>query len=329
LNNLRLQLGLLRSLLIYRSMPGRRRQLAGFYRQFIQPGDLCFDIGAHVGNRLQAWLDLHARIVAVEPQPHLAALLRRWYGQNAQVALVEQAVGAKPGTGRIYISQRHPTVSSLSQDWIKAVQRTEPFASVRWDAVAEVRVTTLDALIAQFGRPAFCKIDVEGYELEALGGLSQPLPALSFEYIASAADLAIACIECLEQLGRFDYNWSPGEAQRLQSVSWLAPEVMMARLQALTAAEGSGDVYARLQVQGTTMDGPKGRGGTPSQSSSRYARRARPQASSAAICDASMSSTMPLTTSPASQSALARRHRSWRAGIEGKARVSSLKPAVL
>ena len=254
----RSRLGLLRSLLVYRGVPGRRRQLAGFYRQFIGPGDLCFDIGAHVGNRLQAWLDLGARVVAVEPQPHLAALLRRWYGYNRKVVLVEQAVGATPGTGRIYISQRHPTVSSLSQDWINTVQRTKTFASVQWDTEATVQVTTLDALIAQFGRPAFCKIDVEGYELEVLGGLSQPLPALSFEAIAPAADLAIACIERLEQLGCYEYNWSAGEEQKLLSVSWLAPELMMARLRGLAAEKGSGDVYARLQGQNNITLGPDG-----------------------------------------------------------------------
>lgn len=253
----RSRLGLLRSLLIYRGVPGRRRQLAGFYRQFIKPGDLCFDIGAHMGNRLQAWLDLGARVVAVEPQPHLAALLRRWYGRNTQVTLVEQAVGASPGRGHIYISQHHPTVSSLSREWIDTVQRTDAFASVRWDAEIEVQITTLDALIDQHGRPAFCKIDVEGYELEVLGGLSQPLPALSFEAIAPAADLAVACIEHLEQLGHYEYNWSAGEEQRLVSVSWLGPELMMARLRALTAEKGSGDVYARLQRKGTSAPGPR------------------------------------------------------------------------
>jgi FkbM family methyltransferase len=244
---LRTRLGLLRSFLIYRGVPGRRRQLARFYRHFIRPGDLCFDIGAHVGNRLQAWLDLGARVVAVEPQPHLAALLRRWYGHNTQVALVEQAVGASPGTGRIYISQRHPTVSSLSRDWIDTVRRADAFASVRWDAEVEVQITTLDALIDQHGQPSFCKIDVEGFELKVLQGLSRPLPALSFEYVAPAKDLAIACVERLEQLAGYGYNWSPGEARELQSDAWLEPAAMVAHLGALKPTQGSGDIYASLE----------------------------------------------------------------------------------
>ena len=43
-------------------------------------------------------------------------------------------------------------------------------------------MTTLDTLVAEYGEPAFCKIDVEGFEVEALKGLSRPLRALSFEY---------------------------------------------------------------------------------------------------------------------------------------------------
>ena len=40
-----LAVGLLRN-------PFRRRRLTRFYKPFINPGDLCFDIGAHVGNLL-------------------------------------------------------------------------------------------------------------------------------------------------------------------------------------------------------------------------------------------------------------------------------------
>ena len=87
------RLGLWRSVLMYHAIPLRRRRLTRFYAQFIRPGDLCFDIGAHVGSRLRAWTPLGARILAVEPQPECMALLRRWYGDLAHITLIEQAVG--------------------------------------------------------------------------------------------------------------------------------------------------------------------------------------------------------------------------------------------
>ena len=60
--------GIARSALIYRANPLKRRRSRRFYGQFVGPGDLAFDIGAHLGDRVQAWTDLGARVVAVEPQ---------------------------------------------------------------------------------------------------------------------------------------------------------------------------------------------------------------------------------------------------------------------
>jgi len=239
--------GLLRSILIYYGIPWRYGQLKRFYSQFVGPGDLCFDVGAHVGNRLRAWAALGAQVVGLEPQPDCMALLRRWYGRNPQIILLEQAVGAQRGSLPLMISRGHPTVSTLSQQWTEDVRQAQSFAAVRWDDAIEVPVTTLDALIEQYGCPAFCKIDVEGYELEVLRGLSQPLPALSIEYVPVTMGVALNCIQRLEQLGGYEYNWSPGERHRLQSPQWLGPAALADQLSAVPPDGDSGDFYARLR----------------------------------------------------------------------------------
>jgi FkbM family methyltransferase len=240
-------LGLWRSILIYYGQPHKLLRMARFYRQFIRPGDLCFDLGAHVGNRLWAWSRLGARIVAVEPQPDCMRLLRRWYGRRPQVRLVEQAVGAAPGVQTLLVSRRTPTVTTLSADWIAAVGQAKSFAGVRWDAALPVQVTTLDALIAEHGEPAFCKIDVEGYELEVLRGLSGPLRALSFEYIPATLEISLGCLERLGRLGDYEYNWSEQETQRLRASAWLARGSLETILKGLPADAKSGDIYARLK----------------------------------------------------------------------------------
>ena len=243
---IRRNIGLLRSLAMYYGRPDRAWRMASFYRQFMRPGDLCFDIGAHVGGRVRTWTGLGARVVAVEPQPHLMQLLRRWYGASPQVTLVEEAVGAKPGVQQIFISERTPTVSTLSTEWMADVLRAESFAGVQWESATGVAVTTLDDLIARYGEPVFCKIDVEGYELEALLGLSRPLQAISVEYVPAARHIAVKCIRRLDALGAYAYNWTKGEQHRWQSPVWLSADDMLQRLARLPAGADSGDIYARL-----------------------------------------------------------------------------------
>ena len=230
---------------MYYGIPLRNRALARFYAQFVSPGDLCFDIGAHVGNRLWAFSKLGARVVALEPQPDCMRLLERWYGRHVHVELVELAVGAESGTRTLFISERTPTVSTISAEWIAAVKATPGFTRVRWDRTIPVRVVTLDELIGCYGPPVFCKIDLEGAEFDVLGGLSYPLKALSFEYIPATVDVAVACVEHLGELGRYEYNWSPSELHRLRSSIWLGPAQMAGLLRRMPVGGWPGDVYAR------------------------------------------------------------------------------------
>lgn len=239
--------GLLRSVVVYYGNPFKLRRMRRFYAQFIAPGDLCFDIGAHVGNRLSVWAGLGAQIVGVEPQPACIALLRRWYGRNPNVILVEAAVGEHVGEATLWVSAATPTVSSLSRPWIATVQQARSFAGVRWEEAMSVPVTTLDALITQYGAPVFCKIDVEGYELSVLHGLSQPLQALSFEYLPVSLEGALACVARLCELGDYEFNWSQGEQHRWGSIAWLNADQVRTFLTGLTMIDKSGDVYARLR----------------------------------------------------------------------------------
>jgi hypothetical protein len=75
-DRLRLCGGILRSLRIYYGGAQRRRDMTALYAPFVKPGDLAFDLGAHVGDRVAAFRALGCRVVAVEPQPALARLPR-------------------------------------------------------------------------------------------------------------------------------------------------------------------------------------------------------------------------------------------------------------
>ena len=111
----------------------------------------------------------------------------------------------------------------------------------------EVKVTTLDQLIQEYGLPVYCKIDVEGYELQVLQGLSTPIPMLSFEYVPAAMSRAKDCVLRLCELADYRFNWSCGELYKMNAATWLPAREMLAVLSGNLELGGSGDVYAQLQ----------------------------------------------------------------------------------
>ena len=151
MNDLKSRFGLLRSELIYFWKPFTRRRLRRFYRQFVQPGGLCFDIGAHLGSRSRAFLDLGARVVALEPQPHCAAYLRKRWGGERRFTLIAKAVGAQPGLASLHINRLNPTISTLSPAGWRRAMAAAAATPERWDHRVEVEVTTLDRLIEEYG----------------------------------------------------------------------------------------------------------------------------------------------------------------------------------
>jgi FkbM family methyltransferase len=238
--------GIARSLVMYHGVPGKHRRMLRLYGEFLGPGDVGFDIGAHVGGRVRAWRRLGARVVAVEPQPDFVRILRLFFGRDRNVTILPTAVGAEPGRARLALSTATPTVSSMSPDWIESVTTDRSFARVRWDRTVEVEVATLDDLVAAHGVPAFCKIDVEGFEVDVLKGLSQPVRGLSFEYLPAAHDSALTALGLVERLGTYEYNYSPVETMRFASERWLDAAELVKLLDRIRPLGRSGDVYARL-----------------------------------------------------------------------------------
>ncbi len=247
--SIRAAVGLARSMWIYRR-PGRQRGLRALYRPFVPAGGLVFDIGAHLGDRTRAFRGLNARVVALEPQPTMMRWLQRFHGRDDQVVLLEQAAGSRAGRARLALSETHPAVASVSEGWRARVSGgNDGFAAVRWDQSIEVPVTTLDALVAEHGRPDFCKIDVEGHEAEVLAGLTAPLPALSVEFVSGALDHAQACLDRLAALGCYRYNAVAGEQRRLLWPQWQGPGAVADWLAAGAGGLASGDLYAVHQPE--------------------------------------------------------------------------------
>ena len=137
----------------------------------------------------------------------------------------------------------NPTVSSVSPAFVEAARDAPGWETQRWNETIDIEVTTLDVLIAKHGIPAFIKLDVEGFEAEALHGLSQAVRALSFEFTTIQRDVALACIERCSAMGYTRFNAALGESQALAG-EWMDAKDVARWLIELPQSANSGDIYA-------------------------------------------------------------------------------------
>jgi FkbM family methyltransferase len=239
---------LARSLDVYYGDPARDAAMDALYRRFVKRGDVVFDIGAHVGDRIASFRRLGARVVALEPQPDCADVVQIIHGGDPAVRLVREACGPRAGRMTMHVNSANPTVSTISPEFIAAAHGAGGWEGQTWDRTLEVRVTTLDRLVANHGVPAFTKIDVEGFEDQVLEGLTTPVPALSFEFTTIQREVALRCIERLRALGRYRFDIALGESQQLTFGTPVPGSEMAAHVISLPHAANSGDIYAVLMT---------------------------------------------------------------------------------
>jgi FkbM family methyltransferase len=236
--------GVLRSLRVYYGHRERRAAMDRLYGQFVRQGDLVFDVGSHVGDRIGAFRRLGARVVAVEPQPALVTTLKLLYGRDRNVTIEAKAVGRASGEIELKVNVDNPTVSTASDAFVGAAHGAAGWEGQVWGKAIRVPMTTLDALMAVHGRPAFMKIDVEGFEGEALAGMTEPVKALSFEFTTIQRDVARTCVDRCAALGYTKFNAALGESQELGA--WRTADQITRWLDGLPHAANSGDIYAQL-----------------------------------------------------------------------------------
>ncbi|MFN6946605.1 MAG: FkbM family methyltransferase [Cytophagaceae bacterium] len=223
----------------------QKERFFAFYSKFVNEGDLCFDVGAHMGSRVDVLLKCKARIVAIEPYKPCYDYLKLKY--NNKIFLINKGVGSKKEMRKMYISD-DPTTNTFSSDWVGKVSENR-FKGRSWKKETEMEMVSLDDLIDQYGQPSFCKIDVEGFEYEVLSGLSKVINTLSFEYTVPE-DIASTkkCLEKINSLNSdYKYNYSIGESMVLALPAFLSYEDFSKELEnANFLNSGCGDIYVSL-----------------------------------------------------------------------------------
>ena len=149
-------------------------EVCSYLRQHVRAGDICLNVGAHVGIyalSLAKWSSPGGCVYAFEPNPATRAILQKHARLNDTVGAIEvvgQAVSASPGE------------ASFFADGIEGLSRLgQPNPHVRLNPTAvTVSVTTVDAFCAVRGlAPNWITLDVEGYEAAALAGAHETIAA--------------------------------------------------------------------------------------------------------------------------------------------------------
>ena len=177
--------------------------------KLLNSGDLFFDIGAHLGEKSKKILDKNLKIVMLEPLPQCVKQLKESFKNSKNVEILEKAVGRTVGNMTLEVNSKMPTISTMAKHW-----KNGRFSNQKWDQIISVEVTTLDHLIKIYGLPNYIKIDVEGFELDVLLGLSQKAGIISFEFTSEFLDQSIKCLNHLKKIGYNEFNLSIGESRK-------------------------------------------------------------------------------------------------------------------
>lgn len=169
----------------YQSRLLRHRVAAGVEHARILSGLVCrtvVDIGANRGQfaLVARQYQPHARVISFEPLPAAAATFRAVFAGDDRVTLHMAAIGPVSGDVTIHVSRRADSSSLLP---ITAKQ-VALFPGTEEAGTAMVRVAPLREFISaeEIQAPALLKLDVQGYELEALRGCEDMLGQFAWVY---------------------------------------------------------------------------------------------------------------------------------------------------
>lgn len=225
--------------LFHRHVAREARVMRRFYRQFFHDGDIVFDVGANVGDYAEAFSDLGARVVAIDPNPDCANSLQKLARIRA-IKVELCAVGDSPGTATMNLCQ-FSHFATLNNEFLEQARGSPDYKEVEWKQQVEVPLVTLDQLAERHGLPAFVKIDVEGYEDKVISGMSFRPDSLSFEFTVRSKDIAF---RALSMLNGYEFNAVAGRSFDLLHSQWMTRDEIIDWIDRYSQTQ-HGDIFGR------------------------------------------------------------------------------------
>ena len=165
-----------------------------------------FDIGANLGEYTELMLKKGANeVIAVEASTQLASILSIAYRNNDKVKVLPKAASFNKNQVNLFLGSAH-TISTANPDWILKSRFSKEY---QWSAPVKIDAVTIDEMIETYGVPDHIKIDVEGYELQVLLGLSKFVPCvISFEWAEETKENIARSLYYLKELGYTKYAYT-------------------------------------------------------------------------------------------------------------------------
>ncbi len=164
-----------------------------------------FDVGANIGDQTEIFLFLKAKkVLSIEPDCRNNRILNYRFSKNKKVTVFKAAVSDQEGTGEFFRLSEGNAYNTLSPKWkdlLEDASLNRFGMSVAFSDKVSVSTRTLDSLIQDYGKPNCIKIDVEGYELQVVRGLSEQINLIWFEAnLPEFLDETIGCIFHLKKI---------------------------------------------------------------------------------------------------------------------------------
>jgi FkbM family methyltransferase len=168
-------------------LPNRLRMLTGRYeereigliRQFLRPGQTIVDVGAHVGYFSRLFGEVtgaQGKVYAFEPNPLIFPLLKENVAHLQHVFVFNYGLSSRAGRSPLFLAGNNHSVASFAKDYPASHLAFHGNAEV--DPV-EAQVVVGDEFLHRAGieQVDLIKMDVEGWEIDALSGLERTITA--------------------------------------------------------------------------------------------------------------------------------------------------------
>ncbi|MGA7323781.1 MAG: FkbM family methyltransferase [Rhodomicrobium sp.] len=207
-----------------------------FYRRLIgDSAGAIIDVGANRGSKTEIFRRLSERVVAIEPDPTSAHILRTRFCWRPEVIILQCAITEKSGAVPFYQFGPGSAFNTSDHDWAGSMMDGSNHMHLVLPKPKEiiVQARTISDVEAAYRPVKYLKIDAEGHEQQVLSTLRYPVPLISLEFnFPQMQGALLACVDQLETIASYRFNAAITEPpQKLEFDQWLRGDEIIAAIQ--------------------------------------------------------------------------------------------------